>query len=89
MKKILRGAVLVIALSFIQNIETQAQCPMCRTGLESNLKNGGTMGRGINAGILMLFAAPYLLVGCIAYVWVKNKKGTEDQEIEDEMAEIA
>ena len=85
----LRGAILVIALTFIQNIEANAQCPMCRTGLESNLKNGGTMGRGINAGILMLFAMPYLLVGGIAYVWIKNKKGNEDQEIEEEIAEIA
>ncbi len=88
MKKILKGAILIIALSFIQNIETQAQCPMCKTGLESNLKNGGSMGRGINIGILMLFSMPYLLVGGIAYVWVKNKKGSDDQELEEEMASI-
>ena len=83
----LRGAILIIALSFIQNIEANAQCPMCRTGLESNLKNGGTMGRGMNAGILMLFATPYLLVGGIAYVWVKNKKGKEDQDIESDISD--
>ena len=89
MKKILRGAILIIALTFIQNIETNAQCPMCKTGLESNLKNGGSMGRGINTGILMLFAMPYLLVGGIAYVWLKNKKGSDDQDIEEENANIA
>lgn len=89
MKKILKAVILVIALIFIQNITVDAQCPMCRTGLESNLKNGGTMGRGINTGILMLLVMPYLLVGGIAYIWVKNKKGQEDQEIEAEMAEIA
>ncbi len=89
MKKILRGAILVIALIFLHHTEANAQCPMCRTGLESNLKNGGTMGRGINAGILMLFAMPYLLVGGIAYVWIKNKKGNEDQELEEEIADIA
>ena len=88
MKKILRGAIVIIALTFIQNIETNAQCPMCRTGLESNLKNGGTMGRGINTGILMLFAMPYLLVGGIAYVWVKNKKRPDDQDLEDELTSI-
>ena len=85
----LRGAILIIALTFIQNTASKAQCPMCRTGLESNLKNGGSMGRGINVGIMMLFAMPYLLVGGIAYVWVKNKKGQEDQDIEAEIAEIA
>lgn len=89
MKNILRGAILVIAFIFIQNTTASAQCPMCRTGLESNLKNGGTMGRGINTGIMMLLVMPYLLVGGIAYIWIKNKKGKEDQDIEAEMAEIA
>ena len=87
MKKILRGAILIIALSFIQNIELNAQCPMCRTSLESNLKNGGTMGKGINTGILMLLSMPYLLVGSLAYVWVKNKRRREDDsELEAEVA---
>jgi hypothetical protein len=89
MKKILRGAILIIALSFFQNITANAQCPMCRTGLESNLKNGGTMGRGINIGIMMLGMMPYLMVGGIAYVWVRNKKSHEEQDIETEISEIA
>ena len=89
MKKILRGGILVIALMFLQNIAVDAQCPMCRTGLESNLKNGGTMGRGINAGILMLLITPYAMAAGVAYVWIKNKKGQEDQDIEAEIAEIA
>lgn len=85
----LRGVILTIAFIFIQNTTVPAQCPMCRTGLESNLKNGGTMGRGINTGIMMLLVMPYLLVGGIAYIWLKNKKGQDDQDIEAEMAEIA
>ena len=88
MKKILRGVILIIALMFLQN-SADAQCPMCRTGLESNLKNGGTMGRGINAGILMLLITPYAMAAGVAYVWIKNKKGQEDQDIEAEIAEIA
>ena len=60
---------------------------MCRTSLESNLKNGGTMGKGINTGILMLLSMPYLLVGSLAYVWVKNKRRREDDsELEAEVA---
>ncbi len=88
MKNILRGAILIIALLFIQNTTLVAQCPMCRTALESNLNGGGTMGRGINIGIMMLGMMPYLLVGGIAYVWLRNKKTHEEQDIEAEIADI-
>jgi len=51
-----------------------AQCPMCRIAAESNLKDGGTAGAGLNAGILYMLAAPYLLVGTIGYFWWKNNR---------------
>ncbi|MCB0518211.1 MAG: hypothetical protein H6577_00075 [Lewinellaceae bacterium] len=57
-----------------------AQCPMCKIGAESNLRNGGTAGNGLNIGILYLFVMPYLLVGGIGYVWWKNRK--KEDEIE-------
>ena len=81
MLKILRGAILVIALTFTAIITTEAQCPMCRMGLESNLKNGGTAGKGINAGILFLLMTPYLLVGGIAFVWYRNKRNQDNMEL--------
>ncbi len=78
MAKILRGPFLTFALMLIANMNATAQCPMCRMSLESNLKNGGTAGSGMNAGILFLLSTPYLLVGGIAYVWFRNKKSAED-----------
>jgi hypothetical protein len=78
MLQILRGSILVLALTFFGNIQVDAQCPMCRMSLESNLKNGGTAGSGINAGILFLLATPYLLVGGIAFVWFRNRKTQQD-----------
>jgi hypothetical protein len=81
MLKILRGGILVFALTFMANLAVDAQCPMCRMSLESNLKNGGTAGKGINAGILMLLMTPYLLVGGIAYVWYRNRKNQEQAEL--------
>ena len=60
--------------------ELEAQCPMCRIGAESNLKNGGTAGRGLNKGILYLFAAPYLLIGGLAYVWYKNRRLESEED---------
>ena len=81
MLKILRGSILVIALTFTANSVVEAQCPMCRMSLESNLKNGGTAGSGINAGILFLLMTPYLLVGGIAFVWYRNKRNQDNVEL--------
>lgn len=81
MLKILRGSILVFALMCTTNITVEAQCPMCRMSLESNLKNGGTAGKGINAGILFLLMTPYLLVGGIAFVWYRNKRNQDNMEL--------
>jgi|NOAtaT_7_FD_contig_121_417733_length_4092_multi_3_in_0_out_0_2 hypothetical protein len=51
-----------------------AQCPMCKIAAESNLKNGGTQGKGLNLGILYMLATPYLLIGGIGLFWWKNRK---------------
>jgi hypothetical protein len=86
---ILRGSILAIALMVSSPVLTEAQCPMCRMSVESNLKNGGTAGRGLNAGILYLLMTPYLLVGGLAYVWWRNKKRREDMALEDNLREIS
>jgi hypothetical protein len=54
--------------------EIFAQCPMCKMAAESNLKNGGTAGKGLNNGILYLLAMPYLLVSVLGYIWWKKRK---------------
>ena len=53
---------------------------MCRMSAESNLKNGGTDGRGLNNGILLMLATPYLVVGAIGLVWWTNRRKEEDEE---------
>ncbi|MFQ5446507.1 MAG: hypothetical protein ACE5FF_06200 [Saprospiraceae bacterium] len=58
----------------------EAQCPMCRMSAESNLKAGGTMGRGLNTGILFLFAMPYLMAGTLGFIWWKNKRKEDEME---------
>ncbi len=52
----------------------EAQCPMCRASVESNLKNGGQEGKGLNTGILFMLSMPYLVVGAIGFIWWKNRK---------------
>lgn len=51
-----------------------AQCPMCRMSAESNLKDGGTEGQGLNKGILYMLSLPYLLVSTLGFIWWKNKR---------------
>ena len=86
---ILRGISFILLLMCTKVDVAQAQCPMCRMSLESNLKNGGTQGKGINAGILYLLVTPYLIVGGIAFVWYRNRKQRLDMDIETELEQIA
>lgn len=71
MKKLV---VFLIVVFLFLNIDLVAQCPMCKMAAESNLKNGGTAGKGLNAGILYMLLTPYILVGGLAFWWFKNKR---------------
>lgn len=85
LNKILIGFLLSIALIFtVPTASVNAQCPMCKISAESNLKNGGKAGRGLNAGILYMFATPYLLVGGLAFVWWRYNRRRKDEDLEDE-----
>ena len=54
------------------------QCPMCKISAESNMRDGGTAGNGLNTGILYMFVLPYLIVGSLAFLWVRNRKNYDD-----------
>ncbi|MFK7948653.1 MAG: hypothetical protein AB8G11_13765 [Saprospiraceae bacterium] len=85
MKNKISKIIFIFILAFtinIVNVETvNAQCPMCKMSAESNLKDGGTAGKGLNKGILYLFAAPYLMMGGLAFIWFRtNKKKRQEDE---------
>lgn len=73
---------LTLMLTF-SSTPANAQCPMCRMSAETNLKNGGSAGRGLNAGILYMLATPYLIVGGLAFVWWRNRRKEEEEEKEE------
>jgi hypothetical protein len=76
--KFLNIVVLVAGLWLVTPSQvTYAQCPMCRMSAESNLKNGGSAGKGLNKGILYLFFTPYLVIGTLGYLWWKNNKAKQ------------
>lgn len=66
----------ITALVLVSNI-TFAQCSMCQATIESNLKEGGHAGSGLNSGIMYLLAAPYLLVLGIGFLWYKKYRKKE------------
>ena len=70
MKKIF--LIFILFLLFV--IDAQAQCAMCKSVVESNLKNGDTIGSGLNDGILYLMAMPYISLALIAFFWVRHNK---------------
>lgn len=74
MKKIL--IILFIFIASLGTVETaNAQCPMCKTSVESSLKDKSSMkGRGLNKGILYLLSAPYLAVGIVGITWYRQRK---------------
>lgn len=71
--------VLVVLVIVFLNIDLLAQCPMCKLSAESNLRDGGTQGKGLNNGILYMFAMPYLIVGTLGYLWYKNRKNYDKE----------
>ena len=82
MKKI-RNILFILSLTFAFNfipVDMNAQCPMCRMSAEKNLEEGGTMGAGLNKGILYMLLMPYMLVGTIGVLWYRNRKKDEEGE---------
>ena len=75
---------LAMTLSIATMPEVQAQCPMCRMSAESNLKNGGTDGKGLNNGILYMLATPYMIIGVIGFIWWRNRRKEGEEELEVE-----
>lgn len=82
MFKILSLLALLFTLN-VMSVEMQAQCPMCKIAAESNMKNGGTAGKGLNRGILYMLATPYLIVGTVAFFWWRNRKKEQDLKEEE------
>lgn len=62
----------VLLLLFFNNTSIFAQCAMCKSSVESDLAAGGSIGEGLNTGILYLMAIPYLILMTGAYFFFKS-----------------
>jgi hypothetical protein len=61
MKKYYFILVIILLFVLVPNI-TEAQCSMCKAGVESSQGQKNSVAGGINQGILYLMAVPYLLL---------------------------
>ncbi|TFF38226.1 hypothetical protein [Mucilaginibacter psychrotolerans] len=49
-----------------------AQCAACTAAVETSSQGGSHATAGLNAGIMYLLAAPYLVVAVGGYIWYKK-----------------
>ena len=76
-KKMMNKVTLIFLLLIFFAIKLNAQCAMCKAAVETNLKDGGTAGAGLNHGILYLMATPYiamLIFGAFYYLQKRKKQ---------------
>lgn len=61
-----------VALAFFAS-DLSAQCVMCKAVAEDSAADG-SLGRGLNSGILYLMAIPYLLMAFFAWFVFRKRK---------------
>lgn len=74
------GLVLIIAFSFL-GFDADAQCAMCKASAETSLEEGSTKAGGINNAIIYLMSFPYLLGGVFVFMWFRNNKKKQREEV--------
>jgi hypothetical protein len=61
----------ILVVTLLASLVSEGQCSIC-TKTASQM--GEEAGRGLNAGILYLAAAPFLILSYIGYKWWKNNQ---------------
>ena len=64
---------LLIFFMFLSFIDVQAQCSICTKTAQ---QMGEGPGKGLNAGILYLAAAPLGILGFIGYKWYQSNRSS-------------
>jgi len=79
MKNLVFVVLMIFALSLSFTPTAQAQCTMCTINAEQGAKDGNSVTKGINNGVLYLLGTPFLLilgVGSIWYFKYRKDEGT-------------
>ena len=68
---------MALALLILSASDVEAQCVMCKAVAENSAEDG-SLGRGLNAGILYLMGIPYAIMAFFAwFVFRKRKEAGE------------
>ena len=68
---------LAVGLMVLATSDAEAQCVMCKAVAEDSAEDG-SLGRGLNSGILYLMAIPYAIMAFFAwFVFRKRKEAGE------------
>lgn len=68
--------ILSLVLLLVYGSHTFAQCPMCRSAVQSSMKSGGkSVGMGLNDGIILLIIIVYSIIFLGVSIWyIKSRK---------------
>lgn len=70
-------ALVLMAFLVLATLDAEAQCVMCKAVAEDSAADG-SLGRGLNSGILYLMAIPYAIMAFFAwFVFRKRKEAGE------------
>lgn len=73
----MKRAHVLITLLILATLDAEAQCVMCKAVAEDSAEDG-SLGRGLNSGILYLMAIPYAIMAFFAwFVFRKRKEAGE------------
>lgn len=65
-------AVCALMLLFLSTQPAKAQCAMCAASAETSHNSGSKQADGLNKGIMVLLASPYIAVAVVGYIWYKR-----------------
>jgi hypothetical protein len=63
---------LLFAIVMAMSFDASSQCAMCKAAAESSLKNGGSIEKGINSGIIYLMGVPYMLLATFCIIFRRD-----------------
>ncbi len=67
-----KKTLLLFLFVVLSHAYTFAQCAMCGKGAADDIKNGGSIAKGLNSGILYLMVIPYLILMIGGYFFFKK-----------------
>lgn len=69
--------ILLFVLLSLSITDLEAQCAMCKQVVDSGAKNGSTVAKGLNMGILYLLAVPFLAIGAFTFAFLKRFRANQ------------